>query len=48
VFPIPPDKHWRDEMPMILPKSPVALPDARAPKTRAAKNVVPSPKHVVI
>jgi hypothetical protein len=37
VFPIPPDKHWRDEMPVILPKPRAALTDARAPKTRAPK-----------
>jgi hypothetical protein len=48
VFPIPPGKHWRDDMPMILPKPQAALTDARATRPRAAKNVAPpSPKHVV-
>jgi hypothetical protein len=39
VFPIPPDKHWRDEMPVILPKpAQNAITDQRAATTRAPKN----------
>jgi hypothetical protein len=32
VFPIPPGRHWSDEMPRILPAGPVSRPSLEAPK----------------